>query len=100
MTVVALFAGGLYLGKVIGDAPAASAAFVTTQTLTGKVIKVAGKPVKVFVPAKTIVKNGVVVTLPAHTIDLTKTIAATVVSTRNHITTVSQTTTVPVTVTV
>ena len=31
MTVVALFAGGLYLGKVIGDAPEAGAAFITTR---------------------------------------------------------------------
>jgi hypothetical protein len=99
MTVLSLFAGGLYLGKVIGDAPNASAAFVTTMTLKGKVVKVAGKPVKVLVPANTIVENGVVVTVPPHTVDLTKTIAVTTVSTRTHTTTVSTTVSVPVTIT-
>ena len=99
MTVVALFAGGLYLGKVIGDAPEASAAFVTTMTLKGKVVKEQGKPARVLVPAKTIIRNGVAVTYPATTVYLPKTFAATVVSTRNHTTTVSQTTTMPVTIT-
>ncbi len=99
MTVVALFAGGLYLGKVIGDAPDAGAAFITTLTLRGQVIKVAGKPVRVLVPAKTIVKNGVVITVPGRVINLTKTIAATVVSTVDNTTTVSQTISVPVTIT-
>ena len=95
MTVVALFAGGLYLGKVIGDAPDAGAAFITTVTETGRVIKVAGKPVRVLVPAKTIVRDGVVFTVPATTVNLTQTVAATVVSTVNNTTTVSQTVTVP-----
>lgn len=99
MTVVALFAGGLYLGKVIGDAPDASAAFVTTMTLKGKVVKERGKPVRVLVPAGTIVRNGIAVTYPATTVYLPKTFADRVVVTRNHTTTVSQTTTVPVTVT-
>jgi hypothetical protein len=99
MTVVALFAGGLYLGKVIGDAPDAGAAFITTLTLRGQVIKVAGKPVRVLVPAKTIVKNGVVITVPGRAINLTKTIEASVVSTVNNTTTVRQTISVPVTVT-
>ena len=99
MTVVALFAGGLYLGKVIGDAPDAGAAFITTLTLRGQVIKVAGKPVRVMVPAKTIVKNGVVITVPGRAVNLTKTIDASVVSTVNNTTTVSQTISVPVTIT-
>jgi hypothetical protein len=98
MTVLSLFLGGLYLGKLIGGPPDAGAAFVTTLTVRGQVVKVSGKPVRVLVPAKTIIRDGKVIPIPPTTIDLTQA-GRTVVSTQTVPTTVSQTETVPTTVT-
>jgi hypothetical protein len=102
MTVVSLFLAGLYLGTVVGRAPDAGAAFITTLTVKGKVVKLHGKPIKVLVPATTIVKNGRVVTLRPRTINLTQRVnqtAATVTDTRRVVSTVSQTVVVPTTMT-
>jgi hypothetical protein len=102
MTVVSLFLGGLYLGTLVGHAPDAGAAFATTLTVKGKVVKERGKPVKVLVPATTIVKNGRVTTLSPRTINLTQVAspsAHTVTDTRRVVSTVSQTVVVPTTIT-
>jgi hypothetical protein len=101
MTLVSLFAGGLYLGKLISGPQPAGAAYLTTETIHGKVIKVAGKPVRVLVPARTITSPGGIVTVIApRTIDLTQTRrATTIVSTIRGTRTITQTTTVPTTIT-
>jgi hypothetical protein len=100
MTIVSLFLAGLYLGTVVGRAPDAGAAYVTTLKLKGKVIKVHGKPIRVLVPAKTVTRNGRVVTVRAKTIDLTQVTPAakTVISTQHDVSTVDETTIVPTTI--
>jgi hypothetical protein len=102
MTVVSLFLVGLYLGTVVGRAPDAGAAFVTTLTVKGKVVKVHGKPIKVLVPATTIVRNGRVTTVSPTTINLTQRVSRsprTVTDTHRVVSTVSQTVVVPTTIT-
>ena len=100
MTLVSLFAGGLYLGKVISGPQPAGAAYLTTETIHGKVIKVAGKPVRVLVPARTITSQGKIVTVAPRTIDLTQARrATTIISTVRGTRTIMQTTTVPTTIT-
>ena len=101
MTLLSLFAGGLYLGKLISGPQPAGAAYWTTETIHGKVVKVAGKPVRVLVPARTIYSQGKIVTVIApHTVDLTQTRrATTIISTVRGTRTLTQTTTVPTTIT-
>jgi hypothetical protein len=99
MTIVSLFLAGLYLGTVVGRAPDAGAAYVTT--LKGKVTTVNGTT-RVLVPATTVTRDGKVVTkVPATSYDVTKPDTKTVVETRRVVRTVDGgTTVVPTTVTV
>jgi hypothetical protein len=101
MTLLSLFAGGLYLGKVISGPQSAGAAYLSTETIHGKVVKVAGKPVRVLVPADTVYNQGKIVTVIApHTVDLTQTRrATTIISTVRGTRTITQTTNVPTTIT-
>ncbi|MGN6379908.1 MAG: hypothetical protein ACTHNU_13225 [Gaiellales bacterium] len=101
MTIVSLFLGGLYLGKVVSETPNAVGAYVTTQTIHGKVVKVHGKPIRVLVPASTVISQGKIVTvISAHTVDLTQPQpASTVVRTIHGTKYVTETQTVPVTTT-
>ncbi len=100
--VVLLFMGGWFAAS-LSQADDAGGAFITTMTVKGKVVRVHGRPVRVLVPARTIVRAGRVTTYPARTINLTQTqtqIQTSVTSgpTQTVIGTVTATTQVPVTV--
>jgi hypothetical protein len=82
--LVLLFSAGWFTANMVGTQ--AGAAFVTTLTLKGKVVRVHGRPVKVLVPPHTVYHNGQKVFVPARTVDVTGP-------------TTTQTTTIPQTVT-
>jgi hypothetical protein len=70
--IVLLFMGGWFAASLT-EANDAGGAFVRTMTVRGKVVRVHGQPVRVVVPASTIVSQGAVVTVPGRTINLTRT---------------------------
>jgi hypothetical protein len=67
--LVLLFSAGWFTANMVGTQ--AGAAFVTTLTLKGKVVRVHGRPVKVLVPPHTVFHNGQKVTVPGTTVDVT-----------------------------
>ena len=67
--LVLLFSAGWFTANMVGTQ--AGAAFVTTLTLKGKVVRVHGRPVKVLVPPHTVFHNGQKVFVPARTVDVT-----------------------------
>lgn len=67
--LVLLFSAGWFTANMVGTQ--AGAAFVTTMTLKGKVVRVHGRPVKVLVPPHTVFHNGQKVFVPASTVDVT-----------------------------
>lgn len=67
--LVLLFSAGWFAANMVGTQ--AGAAFVTTLTLKGKVVRVHGRPVKVLVPPHTVFHNGQKVLVPASTVDVT-----------------------------
>ena len=67
--LVLLFSAGWFTANMVGTQ--AGAAFVTTLTLKGKVVRVHGRPVKVLVPPHTVFHNGQKVLVPASTVDVT-----------------------------
>ena len=69
--LVLLFSAGWFTANMVGTQ--AGAAFVTTLTLKGKVVRVHGRPVKVLVPPHTVFHNGQKVLVPASTVDVTTT---------------------------
>jgi hypothetical protein len=69
--LVLLFSAGWFTANMVGTQ--AGAAFVTTMTLKGKVVRVHGRPVKVLVPPHTVFHNGQKVFVPATTVDVTTT---------------------------
>ena len=90
--LVLLFSAGWFTANMVGTQ--AGAAFVTTLTLKGKVVRVHGRPVKVLVPPHTVFHNGQKVLVPASTVDVTTTQMAIVPRT---VTTTVPTTTVETT---
>lgn len=70
--VVLLFMAGWFASNLVAPG-SAGGAFVTTLTLKGTVVREQGRPVKVLVPATTVVRAGTVITLPSRTINLTQT---------------------------
>jgi hypothetical protein len=66
--ILALFAGGVWLGSVVGGSGSASAATRTIH-VTGKVITV-DKTTEVRVPAQKVVVKGSVISVPAATVRL------------------------------
>jgi hypothetical protein len=70
--VVLLFMGGWFAAS-FSQADDAGGAFVTTMTVKGKVVRVKGRPVRVIVPARTVIHEGSVTTLDAKVINLTQT---------------------------
>ena len=83
--ILALFAGGVWLGSVVGGSGSAAAA-TRTLRVTGKVITVNHTAV-VRVPAQTVHIKGSVVSVPATTVHLPPRIRTTVVQT-THTTTI------------
>ena len=67
-----LFGGGLYFGNMLGSDPSA-ASLITTTTISGKVVTLRGKKVKVVLPRKTVTRHGKTVKLPRRTVDKTQT---------------------------
>ena len=55
--VVLLFMGGWFAAS-FSQADDAGGAFVTTMTVKGKVVRVKGQPVRVLVPAHTVLSKG------------------------------------------
>jgi hypothetical protein len=105
--LAAIFASGAWLGDWVGGGSSADAATVTVH-LKGKIIRVAGAPVAVRVPATTVHTKGRVVTVPGTTVQLpgrtqtvvtTNTINNTSTETTEIVTTLTVPTTVPTTVT-
>jgi hypothetical protein len=70
--VVLLFMGGWFAAG-FSQADDAGGAFVTTMTVKGNVVRVKGRPVRVLVPARTVIHEGSVTTLPSKVINLTQT---------------------------
>jgi hypothetical protein len=76
---MALAGAGWFVGIATGSSPASSETSITTRTVTekGTVVSVHGAPevltVKKKIPARTITRNGKVITLPATTLDLVRT---------------------------
>jgi hypothetical protein len=98
--LVLLFSAGWFTANMVGTQ--AGAAFVTTLTLKGKVVRVHGRPVKVLVPPHTVFHNGQKVFVPASTVDVTgPTTTQTTIVPRTVTATVQTTTveTMPVTIT-
>jgi hypothetical protein len=96
--LVLLFSAGWFTANMVGTQ--AGAAFVTTLTLKGKVVRVHGRPVKVLVPPHTVYHNGLRVLVPASTVDVTgPTTTQTTTIPRTVTTTVPTITTTAVTVT-
>ena len=96
--LAAIFASGAWLGDWVGGGSSADAA-TATVTLKGKIIRVAGAPVEVKVPATTVRAKGRVVRVPGTTVQLPgKT--QTVVSTNTINNTSTQTTEIVTTITV
>jgi hypothetical protein len=95
--LAAIFASGAWLGDWVGGGSSADAATVTVH-LRGKIIRVAGAPVAVRVPAQTVHTKGRVVTVPATTVRLpakTRTIVTTVNQTQTDTTQIVTTLTLP-----
>ena len=67
--LAAIFASGAWLGDWVGGGSSADAATVTVH-LKGKIIRIAGAPVAVRVPAQTVTTGGHVVSVPATTVQL------------------------------
>ncbi|HXD68798.1 MAG TPA: hypothetical protein VN615_02990 [Gaiellales bacterium] len=103
--ILALFAGGVWLGSVVGGSGAAAAATRTIH-VTGTVITIDKKAV-VSVPSTTVVVKGSIVSVPATTVTLppqavTRVVKRTVTTVRRlpgKTTTVSTTIAIPTTVT-
>ncbi len=103
--ILALFAGGVWLGSVVGGSGAAAAATRTIH-VTGTVTTVNNKA-EVRVPAQTVVVKGSIVSVPATTVQLpaqvvTHTVKRTIIKVRRlpgTTTTVATTVAVPTTVT-
>jgi len=103
--ILALFAGGVWLGSVVGGSGAAAAATRTIH-VTGTVITIDKKAV-VSVPSTTVVVKGSIVSVPATTVTLppqavTRVVKRTVTTVRRlpgKTTTVSTTVAIPTTVT-
>ena len=103
--ILALFAGGVWLGSVVGGSGAAAAATRTIH-VTGKVTTV-DSTVEVRVPAQTVVIKGSIVSVPATAVRLppqvvTKTIKRTIRTVRRlpgKTTTVVTTVAIPTTIT-
>jgi hypothetical protein len=74
---LSLFGGGLALGNAIGSSPTTTRTltYTASYTVKGKVITVNGIK-KVRVPARTVTRQGKVVTLPASTVDFVQTLPA------------------------
>jgi hypothetical protein len=66
--ILALFAGGVWLGSVVGGSGAEAAA-TSTIRVTGKVTTV-NRKTEVRVPAQTVVVKGAIVSVPATTVTL------------------------------
>jgi hypothetical protein len=99
--LAAIFASGAWLGDWVGGGGSADAATVTVH-LKGKIIRVAGAPVAVRVPAQTVHAKGRVVTVPATTVELppeTETIVTTVNQITTDTTLITTTVEVPTTIT-
>jgi hypothetical protein len=99
--LAAIFASGAWLGDSVGGQSSADAATVTVH-LKGKIIRIAGKPVAVRVPATTVTTRGRVVSVPATTVQLppqTQTVVNTINDTTTDSTTITTTVTVPTTTT-
>jgi hypothetical protein len=99
--LAAIFASGAWLGDWVGGGSSADAATVTVH-LKGKIIRVAGAPVAVRVPAQTVHRKGRVISVPATTVQLpasTQTVVSTVNDTVTDTTVITTTLTIPTTVT-
>lgn len=99
--LAAIFASGAWLGDWVGGGSSADAATVTVH-LKGKIIRIAGAPVAVRVPATTVTTEGRVVSVPATTVQLppeTQTVVSTINDTSTETTEITTTLTVPTTVT-
>ncbi len=99
--LAAIFASGAWLGDWVGGGSSADAATVTVH-LKGRIIRVAGAPVAVRVPAQTVRRKGRVISVPATTVQLpgsTQTVVSTQSDTVTDSTTITTTLTVPTTVT-
>jgi hypothetical protein len=99
--LAAIFASGAWLGDWVGGGSSADAATVTVH-LKGKIIRIAGAPVAVRVPAQTVTTGGHVVSVAATTVQLpasTQTVVSTVNDTVTDTTVVTTTLTVPTTIT-
>ena len=76
---MALAGAGWFVGIATGSSPEATGTSVTTLTITekGTVVSVHGSPevsiIKKKIPARTITRNGKVITLPASTLDVVRT---------------------------
>jgi hypothetical protein len=98
--ILALFAGGVWLGSIVGGSGEAAAA-TSTIRVTGKVVTVNSTKTEVQVPGTTIVvkKGGGVVTVPATTVKLpSETVLRTIRRTRTQTVTGPGSTTVFTTV--
>jgi hypothetical protein len=95
--LAAIFASGAWLGDWVGGGSSADAATVTVH-LKGKIIRIAGAPVAVRVPAQTVTTGGHVVSVPGTTVQLPPE-TQTIVSTSTINDTVTDTTVVTTTVT-
>jgi hypothetical protein len=99
--LAAIFASGAWLGDWVGGGSSADAATVTVH-LKGKIIRVAGAPVAVRVPATTVTTEGRVVSVPATTVQLppeTQTVVTTINDTSTQTTEIVTTVTLPTTIT-
>ena len=101
--LAAIFASGAWLGDWVGGGSSADAATVTVH-LKGQILRVAGAPVAVRVPAQTVHRKGRVITVPATTVQLpgsteTDTVVSTLNDTVTDSTFITTTLTVPTTVT-
>jgi hypothetical protein len=99
--LAAIFASGAWLGDWVGGGSSADAATVTVH-LKGQIIRIAGAPVAVRVPAQTVTTGGHVVSVPGTTVQLpasTQTVVSTVNDTVTDTTEVTTTLTVPTTIT-
>ncbi|MGH3141160.1 MAG: hypothetical protein ACRDQE_15635 [Gaiellales bacterium] len=99
--LAAIFASGAWLGDSVGGQSSADAATVTVH-LRGKIIRIAGAPVAVRVPATTVTTQGHVVSVPATTVQLppqTQTVVNTINNTTTDTTMITTTVSIPTTTT-
>ena len=74
LALVALVGVGWAFGNTLKEkTPGTPAISSFTTTVKGKVVLVGGKSIRIRVPAKTVERNGRTITIPAHTVDLTRT---------------------------